>query len=501
VVVGRDRHGRDVRFRHPATQTAFMFGGEALCLIPFAISRFLRPAPAAGGGGGMQEDKASHIRATMAAFALPALCDAGATTLLNLGLFYTYASVFQMLRGTLVIFAGGLTVVILKRRLRSHNLLGLVLITAGAALVGASSLLYEKQDRAAGGGAHAAAAPNPLLGDILVVLAQLLNALQFVVEEKFLRQYKAPVLLAVGSEGAVGLLVSALALPVLARLTGPGGGPIDDAAAALREIRGDARLRWTTAATVLSIAAFNFCGVSVTRSLSGASRAAIDACRTAVVWIFCLKAGWERFHLLQVVGFAVLISGTSVYNDILRSCVPSAEAPPAWGGPGARRGGSGGRGRRRGEGSSGDVEESLLSSDDDDGGGGGGAAAATRPLSRAGQAAPAARPTSAGAAGREVAVAFADAGLPPPGPPGRSRAIAAAEQRDSRVSMARTFTMLPAALSPHSLGSLPSSAQFASVPSRDGLRGSSSEGESEGSSSDSDAEEALPGGTPAPPTA
>ena len=57
---------------------------------------------------------------------------------LQVGLFFTYASIFQMLRGTLVIFAGLLTIVVLKRRLHVHHWLGIVLITAGAALVGAS---------------------------------------------------------------------------------------------------------------------------------------------------------------------------------------------------------------------------------------------------------------------------------------------------------------------------------------------------------------------------
>jgi hypothetical protein len=62
----------------------------------------------------------------------------------------------------------------------------------------------------------------------------------------------------------------------------------------------------------------------VTKSLSGAARATIDACRTLFIWLYALHAGWEQFHLLQVVGFVVLISGTSLYNEILKSCLPGA---------------------------------------------------------------------------------------------------------------------------------------------------------------------------------
>ena len=52
--------------------------------------------------------------------------------------FCRYASVFQMLRGTMVVFTGILTVLLLKRRLHIHHWLGIVLISAGAAIVGTS---------------------------------------------------------------------------------------------------------------------------------------------------------------------------------------------------------------------------------------------------------------------------------------------------------------------------------------------------------------------------
>jgi hypothetical protein len=55
----------------------------------------------------------------------------------------SYASTYQMLRGTLVLFAGTFTILILRRQLFIHNWLGMVLITAGAALVGASSVIYQ----------------------------------------------------------------------------------------------------------------------------------------------------------------------------------------------------------------------------------------------------------------------------------------------------------------------------------------------------------------------
>lgn len=67
-------------------------------------------------------------------------------------------------------------------------------------------------------------------------------------------------------------------------------------------------------------------GAAVTKSLSGAARATIDACRTVFIWLYALHAGWESFHALEVVGFVVLISGTSLYNEIIKSCLPGVGA-------------------------------------------------------------------------------------------------------------------------------------------------------------------------------
>ena len=65
----------------------------------------------------------------------------------QLGHVCRFASTFQMLRGTLVLFAGLLTIVLLKRRLHIHHWLGMVLIVAGAALVGASSVIFDSNKR------------------------------------------------------------------------------------------------------------------------------------------------------------------------------------------------------------------------------------------------------------------------------------------------------------------------------------------------------------------
>lgn len=84
---------------------------------------------------------------------------------------------------------------------------------------------------------HVQEARDPVLGDILVVVAQIAAALQFIVEEKYLAKYRVPALLGVGLEGVWGLALSAIALPILSVVKGPGGMPLDSLVTAGKEIR------------------------------------------------------------------------------------------------------------------------------------------------------------------------------------------------------------------------------------------------------------------------
>lgn len=73
---------------------------------------------------------------------------------------------------------------------------------------------------------------------------------------------------------------------------------------------------------VVSIAFFNYSGVSVTKFISATTRMVLDSVRTVVIWGFSLLIGWEKIHAqtigLQVSGFIVLLLGTMIYNKLLK---------------------------------------------------------------------------------------------------------------------------------------------------------------------------------------
>src|SRR5690606_766325 len=85
-----------------------------------------------------------------------------------------------------------------------------------------------------------------------------------------------------------------------------------------RQFREYPTVLWTSFAIMISIGGFNFFGISVTRSISATSRSIIDTCRTLFIWMISLALGWEKFKVLQVLGFAMLVYGTFLFNELVR---------------------------------------------------------------------------------------------------------------------------------------------------------------------------------------
>ena len=336
------------RFFHPIFQSAGMFLGELSCFLPavaislWKLMQSLFKKKEEGAYGPIEAEPGAslgHRLKVGALFLVPALCDSLGTTLLNVGLFYTYASAYQMLRGTIVLFTGVFTMSILKRKLRSNHWAGMFIITFGAFLVGIASIISCNPDGhdavpSPGGildcstgdaDADKKATSLRLLGDILVFAAQVAQALQFIVEEKFLSKYSVPPHIAVGLEGFWGLVICGAAFPLLGMMRQGNGEPIDSFSTAWDNVLKFPTLKTFTIMSVVSIAFFNFFGLTVTQNLSGASRATVDACRTILVWIYSSAAGWEeicfRRLMLQVSGFVFLVVGTALYNNLLTFAV------------------------------------------------------------------------------------------------------------------------------------------------------------------------------------
>ncbi|XP_075746994.1 transport and golgi organization 9 isoform X2 [Rhipicephalus microplus] len=294
-----------------------MFLGEMSCLLAFRVVFFYYTRKAKAGEAVELPPSVSGSRDfNPLIFLPPAMCDLVGTSIMYIGLNLTYASSFQMLRGAVIIFTGLLSVAFLGRRLRSYEWIGILGVMCGLVVVGLSDILFPDS--------HATKGPNSIItGDLLIVLAQVITASQMVIEEKFVTKYKVAPLQAVGWEGFFGfvvlgtLLVPMYFIPAGNTIFQNPGGQLEDAIDGFIQIKNSWHVALGVVGTVLSIAFFNFAGISVTKELSATTRMVLDSVRTLVIWLFSLAVRWQGFNWTQIVGFVVLILGMFLYNNVI----------------------------------------------------------------------------------------------------------------------------------------------------------------------------------------
>jgi len=248
-------------------------------------------------------------------FLPPALCDMIGTSIMYVGLNMTYASSFQMLRGAVIIFTALLSVAFLNRTLSSSKWIGMFVVIAGLALVGVSDIVF-------GDNKSTTDTNRIITGDLLIIMAQIVAACQMVYEEKFLSKYNVPALVAVGLEGFFGFTVLALLIIPMAYI--PAGSfsdtpyhTVEDAIDAFVQMSNNKLIVIGLVGTVFSIAFFNYAGISVTKEINATTRMVLDSMRTLIIWVVSLALQWQKFQYLQVIGFALLITGMAVYNEVL----------------------------------------------------------------------------------------------------------------------------------------------------------------------------------------
>ena len=294
------------------------------------------------------EDRKPLVGWRILLLALPACCDITATTLMNVGLLFVAASIYQMTRGALVLFVGLFSVLFLRRKLYLYQWSALFVVVLGVAIVGLAGAIAPNPQakpeprslvetsvlalRAAADQVKVMGqkeeALQTVLGVLMIAGAQIFTATQFVLEEFILEKYALEPLKVVGWEGIFGFLVTFTGMIILHLAVGRtehGRYGYFDVEEGWREITHYRAVAISSILIMISIGGFNFFGLSVTRSVSATARSTIDTCRTLFIWIVSLGLGWETFKWLQILGFALLVYGTFLFNDIvqppLRACV------------------------------------------------------------------------------------------------------------------------------------------------------------------------------------
>jgi drug/metabolite transporter (DMT)-like permease len=323
-----------VKYNHTWFITFCMFVGEITCMGWYwlALYRQKKQSPLLDEEKmELKHEESDKKEATPYHLLIPAICDLFGSTIMTFGLTMMDASIYQMFRGSLILFTALFSVIFLKNKLFRHHYLALVLVCSGLALVGVSSIVFGEKDDTVENGAT-----KTLVGIVLVVVAQLFAATQFIVEEKFMKGYHCHPLKAVGWEGIWGAgayLVILIAFQFIPCPAGPGltadaictedgNGDLymEDTIFAFKQWGDNALLCFYALFYIFSIAIFNFVGISVSKYASSPARAVIDTIRTVVIWAFFLipiTDKPEKFQYLQLIGFILLIIGTVIYNEVV----------------------------------------------------------------------------------------------------------------------------------------------------------------------------------------
>jgi len=271
--------------------------------------------------------------------AIPAAFDLVATALCCMGMLYIPASVWQMLRGSSIVFAAVFSIVFLKRKMFSFNWLGLILCVLGVTLVGLANVLGISGNSSDDTSSGSADASRLLLGMSLVILGQVVQAAQIIAEEWLMKDVDLPPMQIIGLEGFWGILMMLLIVyPVLYIVPGSDHGHVEDPFDTLAMLANRPQLLAMVCLYLFSCGTFNATGIAVTSALSGVHRMMLDASRTMVIWAFGLYVHYycdptssfgeelTPYSGLQLVGFLVLVSGQAVYGEVLK--VPGLVYPP-----------------------------------------------------------------------------------------------------------------------------------------------------------------------------
>ena len=291
-----------------------MFLGEALCFVVFKLWYLRRQCT--------KKDMCIFGDQNFNPFiwAIPAMCDLFATSLLYVGLTWTYASSYQILRGSVIIFTGLLSYAFLGNKLKIHHWVGMITVIIGLVLVGIGDYYYFN------GGKGGLEKHTVLAGDLLIVLAQIITAVQVTVEEKILRRYKIQPLQGVGWEGIFGF--STLTILLIPMYFIPWHLPqsssswqerkrFEDTIDAFHQWDYSWQVFFASLGLVFSIAFFNFAGLTVTERINATSRMVVDSIRNIFIWGISLAVGWQKFEPFQLVGYIVLLVGVWIYYNVI----------------------------------------------------------------------------------------------------------------------------------------------------------------------------------------
>ena len=250
-----------------------------------------------------EEEKKPEINKFL--LAIPGFLDTCSTGLANIGLILLPASIYQMLKGSLIILTFLMSKFIVKNKHTCDHYVAIPVSTTGVVLVGLSA--YLNADEKSDDTGNFSDAKTTLLGIVLMVIAMFILSIQFCFDEYFMRKYSCHPLICIGYEGIFGFFFNLLLCIIFYFIkcgsyedkeeppyfvknmcTGDNDNVWrpENIVFAYRQLINNSLLSILVPITIIFMASFNIFGVSITKYGSATTRTVTDNCRSFLVWIF-----------------------------------------------------------------------------------------------------------------------------------------------------------------------------------------------------------------------
>lgn len=255
--------------------------------------------------------------------AIPSVFDLAATALCMMGLRYLDVSIYQLLRGSGIIFVALMKQHVLGDHLYKFQWFGVFWNVVSVILVGTTAILNS------GDNSQNVEPGDALLGIVLVMLGAFVQALQFVFEEKVMTmdEVAVPPLLLIGMEGLWGSIICLFVVyPLAYYLPGNDHGSYEDPWNTYMLFMNSRTIQISFIIYFFAIFGYNLFAVLVTFMLNSIWHAILDNFRPITVWLTDLMIfyvisqvdgfgePWTKYSIIQLFGMCVLLYGTAVYN-------------------------------------------------------------------------------------------------------------------------------------------------------------------------------------------
>jgi hypothetical protein len=322
-----------LKFSHSWFLNLVMFIGESMG-IPVFYLFFNKKEESEN----KEEEKKPEINKFL--LAIPGFLDTCSTGLANIGLILLPASIYKMLKGSLIIMTFLMSKFVVKNKHTLDHYIAIPVSTLGVVLVGFSAYLNADKNKNEGG----SDASQTLLGIILMLIAMFILSIQFCFDEYFMRKYSCHPLICIGYEGVFGFFINLILCGIFYFIkcgsynigeeppyfvknmcTGDDENVWrpENILFAFDQLINNTILSIIIPIAVLFMSSFNILGVSITKYGSATTRSVTDNCRSFLVWLWFLmpfnkKELIEHFDWVQLFGFICICMGAFMYNGLFK---------------------------------------------------------------------------------------------------------------------------------------------------------------------------------------